>query len=61
MEFGCTAASQSMPLGPQEKTIWQKSLVSITKSQPLINRATGIVFSGIQEHWYDGMSKKPYF
>jgi hypothetical protein len=33
------------------------------KNQPLINHATGIVFSGNQEHWYDGMSKKipPFF
>jgi hypothetical protein len=57
MEFGCTAASQSMELNRQEKTIWRKSMVLITKSQPLINDATGIVFSGNQEHWYDEMSK----
>jgi hypothetical protein len=46
-----------MDLGHQEMTIWRKSMVSITKSQPLIYHATGIVFSGNQEHWYNGMSK----
>jgi hypothetical protein len=58
MEFGCTAASQSMELNRQEKTIWRKSKVSITKSQPLINHAAGIVVSGNQEHWYHGISKE---
>jgi hypothetical protein len=57
MQFRCTAASQSMDLSHQEKTIWEKSMVSITKIQPLKNHTTEIVFSGNQENWYDGMSK----
>ena len=34
-------------------------MVRITKSQPLINHATGVIFSGDQEYWYDGLSKEP--
>ncbi len=59
MELGCTAATQSMGVNQQEKTIWRKSMVRATLSQPQISHATGIVFSGNQEYWYDGMSKEP--
>ena len=34
-------------------------MVRATLSQPQISHATGIVFSGNQEYWYDGMSKEP--
>jgi hypothetical protein len=43
----------------QEITIWRKSMVRATLSQSQISHATGIVFSGNQEYWYDHMSKEP--
>ena len=60
MELGCTAATQSMSVEHQEKTIWRKSMVRATLRGPQIDHATGIVFSGNQEYWYDGMSKEPH-
>jgi hypothetical protein len=59
MELGCTAATQSMGVDQQEKTIWRKSMIRATLTGPQIDHATGIVFSGNQEYWYDGMSKEP--
>jgi hypothetical protein len=51
MELGCTAATQSMGVNQQEKTIWRKSMVRATLSQPQISHATGIIFSDNQEYW----------
>ncbi len=57
MELGSTYATQSMRSGYQEKICWRKSLVSVIKQQPQIYHATAIIYSGNQEHWYDGISK----
>ena len=59
MEFGYTLPSQCTSPKHREKVIWRKSLVSVLLEHPGIHHSMGIIFSGDQEMWYDGLASNP--